>query len=307
MIAALKSELRKLLTVRSTYILVAIALGLTVLFNYLSTSSTTYEEAVCETTGEVLYSNNYNGPVQSSPDGAMAEEEMCAGEVIVSTKVDKELSENKLIANIQEGASIASLFIAITVVLMMAHEFRYNTISYSLTSSNSRTKFFLSKLTIAISFILVVSLLAAGITVATTYAAVNMKDLVMPAQDYNWLYLLARIIGNTLGFSLIGFALVTMVRSLTAGIAALFVLPTLDQLGGFLLASRDIIEPTKVLPYSALERMGNALNGMNGMPVGGISDGLEPASVAHASLVVFVYVVGLLLIAWALFLRRDAN
>jgi ABC-type transport system involved in multi-copper enzyme maturation permease subunit len=167
----------------------------------------------------------------------------------------------------------------------------------------------LSKLIVSTTFATVVTLLAIGFTLAATFAAIGIKDLQLPTQDYNWLYVGGRFVEYSLGFSLLGLAIITLVRNLTAGVAAIFVLPTLNAIGAALLASRNI-EATRVLPFSALDRISSILRDYapQGMPnVGMIEQQQLQASVFGATLVFLAYLVGLWVIAWVAFIRRDAN
>jgi len=154
-----------------------------------------------------------------------------------------------------------------------------------------------------------VTLLGIGLAVVATFAAISVKDLSLPAQDYNWLYVGARLISYSLGLSLTGLAIITLVRNLTAGVAAIFVLPTLDAIAGALLASRNI-EATRALPFSALDRISSLMRDY--MPQNTPNDGFTdpqrlPATVLGATLVFVAYLVGLWVIAWVSFVRRDAN
>ena len=102
-----------------------------------------------------------------------------------------------------------------------------------------------------------------------------------------------------------------LVRNLTFAVAAAFILPNLDRIAGFLLSTRDI-EPTKTLPFSALGRFGNVASDIAtgtaeaGEDFLGASATL-PATALGALAVFTAYLLGLWLITWYLFLKRDAN
>ncbi len=298
MLSTLKSDFRKILTVRSTYILVVIALFLTTFFTYLGTSAVSYQEQV---SGKVTEQKLPDGTTESRPDPN--------DPPVYVTKTERNLSKEKLISNLQEGVPVVTLFTTVVVVLFMAHEFRYNTIAYTLIAGRRRYVVLLSKLAVSATFITVVTLLAIGFTTAATFAAIGIKDLTLPAQDFNWLYIGARLLGYSLGFGLLGLAIITLVRNLTAGVAAIFVLPTLDAIAGALLSSRNI-EATRVLPFSALDRISGLTRDFTpqNMPTDGITDVQRlPATVLGASFVFLLYLVALWLITWVSFLRRDAN
>ena len=307
MLLQLKSELRKLFSVRSTYILLSIALVLVGLFGYFGTSGETYEKAVCEPTGQVLYARDYaDERLKGQPP-----EEICGGNVIYTTETTKNLPKEKLLFALQETLPVVVTLVCIILILFVAHEFRYNTINYTLTISNSRSKVLLAKLIVATLFTLLTTLVAAGVIIAVAFTAIGIKDLNLPAQDYNWLYVLARHLGYAVGYTLFGVGVALLVRNLTVAIAAALILPTLDGIAGFLLSTRDI-EPTKVLPFTALDRFGNVASDITT----GTADVGErfmnasatyPATALGALAVFAVYLVGLWLITWYLFLKRDAN
>lgn len=308
MLSQLKSEFRKLFSVRSTYILVVLALVLTVLFAYFGTSASTYEEAVCDSSGKVLYSRDYTDErlENASP------EELCEGMVSYNTKTSNDLPKERLLYSLQESLPLTVTFVSIVLILLVAHEFRYNTISYTLTTSNSRSKVLAAKLLIGILFTIATTLLTVGVTLATVYTAVSLKDLNLPPQDYNWMYVLGRHMVYALGTALLGMGVAVLLRSLVASIAAVFVLPIIDGIVGLLLMAREI-EPTKILPFSALERFGNVAADMipgtsadTAVRFGGM-DASSQATVLGSLVVFGAYFIALWIITWILFLKRDAN
>jgi ABC-type transport system involved in multi-copper enzyme maturation permease subunit len=303
----LKSEFRKLLSIRSTYILLSIALVIVGLAAYFGTSGETYEKAVCQSSGEVLYTRDYTDErlQQAGP------EEICGGNVTITAETTKDLHKERLLFGLQETVPIVVTFVSIILVLLVAHEFRYNTINYTLTISSSRSKVLLAKLVVAVLFTLLTTLLAVGVSLAVTSAAISLKDLTLPAQDYNWLYVVSRHLVYALGYTLFAVGVAVLVRNLTVAVAAVFIFPILDEIAGLLLAIRDI-EPTKALPFSALGRFGNVtLDVAPGMAdeaaeFASVSATL-PATALGALTVFAVYLVALWAITWYLFLRRDAN
>src|SRR5262249_37402976 len=135
MIGALKAEFRKLLTVRSTYFVTLVIIVLTCLFTYAATSP------------EFIEDLNYKPTAQQKA-------EHVPGPLIKS----KNLHSDKLRSNILESTG-AAMPIAVVVLLLMAHEFRYNTITYTLTSSNSRSRVLLAKIIVGLAYTLVATVL----------------------------------------------------------------------------------------------------------------------------------------------------
>lgn len=283
--AQLKAELRKLFTIRSTYIVSIAVIALTMLFTYLNTS-----RVFIEPPSEAVSSQEAAGeskPDMTNPSAVQKEPQMT-----------NDLPPEKMKLNIQDTVFSVSLLIAVVAILLMAHEYRYNTITYTLILTNSRTKVLAAKILVASGFTIGLTLLAILTAIAATYLAVDIKNLYLPPQQIDWLASLTQLCAYTLGFSLFGLALITLLRNLTAGIVGLFFLPTLELiLAGFL--SGKNIEPSKYLPFSALGRLGNIVDG--GMAVSAMP------SAAYAGLVFSSYLVALWLITWVLFLRRDAS
>lgn len=305
MIPQLKSEIRKLFSVRSTYVLILIGFVMISLFSYFGTSVITSEKAVCKQTGEVLYSNEYEDP---RLQGA-GPEQICGGEVEYVTETSSELPKDKLLLGLQESVPVITTFVSIVIVLFMAYEFRYNTINHTLTISNSRSKVLVSKLLVSVVFTVLVTLLAIGLNVLVTKFAIDVKNLTLPGQDYNWLYVVSRHVGYAVASSVCFLGVITIVHSLTAGTAAIFVLPIINSIAAMLLAARNI-EPTRILFFTALERFGSVAADVTGQEIPseflkGTSAG--PASVVGAGAIVAVYLIALWVITWIIFLRRDAN
>jgi ABC-type transport system involved in multi-copper enzyme maturation permease subunit len=298
MLANLTSDFRKLLTVRSTYILIGIALFLTIMFTYFGTSAITYQEQV---SGKTIEQKLPDGNIKTIPDPK--------DPPVFVTRTEHKLPKEKLISNLQDSVPPITLFITVVVVLFMAHEYRYNTIAYTLTMSRRRYKVLLSKLLVSATFITVAASVILTVTAAVTFAAIGIKDLQLPAQDFNWVYVIGRLLGYSLGFSLMGLAIITLVRNLTAGVAAIFILPTLDAIAGGLLASRHI-EATRILPFSALDRISSVMRDYapTDTPANAATASQHlPASVIGATAVFLTYLIGVWVVAWVLFLRRDSN
>ena len=299
MVPTLKAEFRKLLTVRSTYIMAISAILLVSLFTYFGTSKTVYEEKTVEPPAAAQQ--------QSGESERQAANDQPPPETVI--RVSGDLPKERLITHLQDNIPVVALIIAIAVVLLMGHEFRYNTIAYTLTASNSRSKVLISKILVSAVFTVVVTLLAISAIVAVTYAAVHIKDLNLPPQTYDWGYILARLVGYTLGFSLMALAIITLLRNLIAGVVAPFLLLTIDAIVGGLLLNWQNIEPSKVLPFSALNRI-ESLGAdylPKNMPDDGIADlQLLPATVLGATAIFTAYFIGIWIVGWYLFLKRDA-
>ncbi|MBA3757638.1 ABC transporter permease subunit [Candidatus Saccharibacteria bacterium] len=290
MIPQLKAEFKKLLSVRSTLIVSLLIIFLTLLFTYLNTSKV-YDEAL-----------DHPAPSQSTEERSGApgasDKNQQQNQVVQQPKLTNNLPANKVLLNLQDSLYPTSLLITIVVILLMAHEFRYNTITYTLTSSNSRTRVLVAKIIVGTIYATIMTIIAISATVAATYFAINIRGLNLPQQNIDWIYIGGRLVGYSLGFALLGLAAITLLRNQVAGIVAVFLLPTLDAIGAGILTSKSI-EPAKYLPFSALTKFGNIVD--NG------SDSVSTTSITRAGIVFVIYLVVVWLVTWYLFLKRDAT
>jgi len=250
MIASLRSEFRKLLSVRSTYVLTALVLALVTFIAFY---------------------------VQGWRFSSM------------------ELQNPLLLENGIRSALNIAVFGAIVAILLMTHEYRYNTIMYTLTSSNSRSGVLLSKIIVISCYAIFLALLIASWSVLMTYLGVHLHGHSFVSQTIHINDLLWRSLFYGWSYGMAGLLLAAIMRSQVGAIAALFLLPGLiEQLLGFWLKSDAVY-----LPFTALSQM---IRSGGTTTIGGGS--LSPSK---AALVFCIYLMIGWLVAWVLFLRRDAN
>lgn len=240
MTALLRAEFRKLLTVRSTYVISIIAL---LLIGFLG--------------GYAGYKGMGAEPFW-------------------------------LIRLLGEVSTTIGIFVALVTILLMGHEYRYNTIMYTLTSANSRTKVLAAKLLTSVAYA-VVLLTATLILGALTYwlgilFSPNEGRMIIEP-DFYWSDVWRAFFYVT-AFGLMGLLFAFLFRHLVGAIAALFILPTIEGLLSLLLKDN-----VKYLPFSALEQIHTA----------------DLWSPGKAALIVAAYMAAAWIMAWYLFLRRDAN
>ncbi|MDB5175668.1 MAG: hypothetical protein JWM81_526 [Candidatus Saccharibacteria bacterium] len=184
--------------------------------------------------------------------------------------------------------NLVSIFPALIGILLMTHEYRYNTILYSLTSNRSRTKFLAAKF-IALSIFAIVFILAAALIAALfSNIGAHIAGHSLVTQSFAYSDTVWRIIFGGWGYAVISLLIATLVRNQIAAVVSLFIIPsTVEGLLSLLLRDNTIY-----LPFNAL----NAV--LTKSP---------HISYGHAALTVTVYLFFGWLIAWILFLRRDAN
>ena len=195
------------------------------------------------------------------------------------------------------GALGLTVFGAIVAVLLMTHEYRYNTIMYTLTSSNSRSKVLLSKFIVASAYALFLAALIAILAPLMTSLGVHLHGHTLVPQTIHYWNLIWRSLFYGWGYGMAGLLLALLTRNQIASIVALFVVPGLaEQLLGLLLKHNTVY-----LPFSALSQVINYGTNNGRMDT---SSNLSPAKAAG---VYAIYLVVGWIISWYLFLRRDAT
>jgi ABC-2 type transport system permease protein len=244
---AVHAELRKLFTVRSTYILTILVLAVVAFISFYAVG---YRQT------DLLLQPNY---LQAVVFGSM-----------------------------QFVQSIA----LIVAVLLFAHEYRYNTINYSLTLSNSRSKVLFSKFLMMSLYSVALAVASVFLTIGLVHAGAAAAGHPVAAQSYNLWHLLGQSVFTVWAYAMIGIILVALFRNLVMSIVFPFIFPAVEQLSGILLKDN-----VGYLPFTAL-------GGVTPISFDPTSHGF---SVVKSVIIVAIYLVVFALIAWQLFLRRDAN
>ncbi len=246
---ALKAEMRKLFTVRTTYVLSGILLLIM--------------------TGVAFWFGGYN-----ASDSLLA---------------DPTLLSNGLLAATGQVAVVGAL----VAILLMTHEYRYNTILYSLTA-NSRSQVLVAKFlavsAFAIGFIVLASLLAIG----AAMLGVQLQGATLAPQEFSAFDLTWRIIFYGWAYAVFGLIVAVLIRNQVAALVTmLFLLGVVESLLAFILKDN-----AAYLPLTALGQVVQPdIAAFFGSGV----------SASKAALISAAYVVGGGLIAGLSFLKRDAN
>jgi ABC-type transport system involved in multi-copper enzyme maturation permease subunit len=252
MMTTLKAEFRKLLSVRSTYIITALVVALVIFVAF--------------------YINGW----RLSP---------------------ADLHDPSQLASDVTGALNITVFGAIVGILLMTHEYRYNTIMYTLTSSNSRSKVLLAKFITVSAYALFLAVLIGVLSPIMSYLGVHLHGHALVPQTLHYGNLAWRSLFYGWGYGMAGLLLAVLSRNQVASIVALFLIPDLgEQLLGLLLKHNTVY-----LPFSSLNqviRYGTSVRDPN------INSSLSPGKAAG---VYCIYLVVGGIVAWILFLRRDAS
>lgn len=258
MISAIRSEFRKLLSVRSTYVITAIAY---VLLIFLSLYV-------------VGYKNNDIAHLQG----------LYLAESLVRT------------------SSVLSIFMSLISLLLFAHEYRYNTIMYTLTSQKSRTKILASKMIVVASYAFLYSLIGIGLALGCLVLGLHLAGGSLPHQNFQLLSYIAKSLMFIEGYTLGALLIIALIRNQVAAIAVLLLEPgTFESLMGLLLKHHTVY-----LPFTALSQVTNDSAAIAAAQHGHIQS-MGFLSPAKGALVFVAYLIVGWIIAWALFQRRDAN
>lgn len=253
MLATLKAEFAKLLTVRSTYFLSLLAL-------FIVGSLAFYNGF--HSLGSIL---TQHGSVMPQPD----------------------FIKNFMFGMIQLVTIIAS----IVAILLLAHEYRYNTINYTLTSSNSRSKVIFAKALVVSVYSVVFTVISIAVAFGLIYLGAAIGGNHVGVQDYHFWQMLGQLLFAAWGSVMFALILATIIRNLVGSIVAVLFIPTVEQiLGSIVLKGGNV----GYLPFTALTRV-TPFEGMPGF------------SVEKSIMIVLVYVVVFGVVAWYLFRRNDAS
>jgi ABC-type transport system involved in multi-copper enzyme maturation permease subunit len=205
--------------------------------------------------------------------------------------------------NLENVANVIGIFAGIIALLLMTHEYRYNTINYSLTAVNSRSKVLFAKffavLTYTFSLSVVATVLSFGLLMAGVAAAGNS----LPHQDINYWLFLIKVLCFGEGMALAALIMASLIRNQVGSIVAFFLVPgTLEQLLGLLLKHNAVY-----LPFTALQQV---IRQPIPIPKNGAAPEIPDNGYLTApkgAAVFACYLVIAWIITWYLFLRRDAN
>jgi ABC-type transport system involved in multi-copper enzyme maturation permease subunit len=247
MIDAIKSELRKLFTVRSTYFIILMCLVIIALF--------------------AGYGDGFKIAKTSLHD------------------------PNWLVHESYSAITFAGLIAAFAGLLMFGHEYRYTSIMYTLTSSNSRLKSLVAKVLVVSKFALVMSIVFTFFAPLCAIVGIHLAGYSLTPQNFDVWQVLWRCMFVGWGYAMYAFVLVAIIRSQIGAIVAFLLVPLIGEniIGGIFKST------AKYLPFSSLQAV------VPVMPAPGT------ASLQHNIVVSLSYIAAGLVVSAVLFARRDAN
>jgi ABC-2 type transport system permease protein len=181
---------------------------------------------------------------------------------------------------------------ALVGILSMTHEYRYNTITYTLTAARRRTQALFAKVGAVSVFALLFTVFVGFASVGLMYLGLSIKGFSLAHQEIHS-DLIWRILFEGWAYAMLGLLIACIIRIQVGAIAALFVLnAVVEPLIGVLLKDNQAY-----LPFSALQQVTKYQNGHL----------QHTLSHGRAALTVGIYLIIGWLVAWLLFLRRDAS
>lgn len=267
MISTLKAEFRKLFSVRSTYL---ISLFFLLLISFLS-----------------FYVQGFKNPP-----------------IKTLSPLDHATASLFLAGTITELANAVSVAGGLIALLLMTHEYRHNTIVYTLTASNSRSKVLAAKIIAVFSFVFVFSVFATLLGLMLMRLGVAASGHSLVHQDINYATYLAKSAFLAEGFALGGLLFASLIRNQVGALAALFIIPNpVEGILSLLLKHNSVY-----LPFTALQQVVQppVIQGITIQAAHGNS-ALGTLTAPKGALVFLAYLVVGWIIAWYLFLRRDAT
>jgi ABC-2 type transport system permease protein len=197
---------------------------------------------------------------------------------------------HKIAFLVRDAVGNLAFFGGLVGILAMAYEYRYNTIMYTLTASKSRLRILISKVFAVSIFSVFFTLFVTIMVLILMFIGISIKGPSLSHQEFP-LDIIWRALFTSWGYAMAGLLLASLIRQQVGAIAAFFAIPIfIEQLAGLALKDNRIY-----LPFTALSQV-TVTNGLKNV--------LSPGK---AALVFGTYLIVGWIIAWYLFLKRDAN
>lgn len=184
--------------------------------------------------------------------------------------------------------SVVALLSGIAGILQFSHEYRFNTIMYTLTNTRSRTNILLAKIVALSGYAAVFTALAGSFAFVALIFGLQLHDKSLVPQTVAWGELIWKSFFITWGYTMFGAVLVGLARNQVFAVATFLALPMIIEQ----LLSLALKDNAWYLPFMAM-------NAVTSNP--------PELSSGNAVLVVLGYIGGGWILSWILFLRRDAN
>lgn len=244
---ALKAEMRKLLSVRSTYFIVATCLLITAFF--------------------AGFIEGFRGDPKALLVPGLLSGESASAIVFVG------------------------FILAFAGLLLVGHEYRYNTIYYTLTATNQRYKILVAKMVVISVFTFMVALLITFFSPLCTIIGAHLAGKHIGPQIFDVWTLLWHCLVCAWAYGMYAFILITLLRNQVGAIVTFLLVPLIGEN----ILMELLKHNGKYLPFTAAQSI-----------VSPTTMGNHTTS-TQAVLTVSVYIVVGFIVSSVLFIRRDAN
>ena len=151
-----------------------------------------------------------------------------------------------LAGQVSDAVSTISVFAALIAVLLVTHEYRYNTIMYTLTASNSRSKVLIAKILVITSVSVVFTVFFGLLSPMAANLGIHAHHLKLVHQTFSYWNLLWRNLFYGWGYAMAGLLLAVLIRNQVGTIITLFIAPgVVEGLLSLLLKNNTVYCPSR--------------------------------------------------------------
>jgi ABC-type transport system involved in multi-copper enzyme maturation permease subunit len=201
------------------------------------------------------------------------------------------LSPTILTEQSNSAVVFVGLILAFVGLLLAGHEYRYNTIGYTLTGTNRRWKVMASKFIVISVFAIVASLIMAFFSPLCTIIGAHIAGHTIGPQTFDVWSVVWRCAFCGWGYAMYALILIMVLRNQVGAIVTFLMLPLIGESILIQLFKHSAAN----LPFSALRAVVQP------------ADLAKMSTMGHEIFVVLIYVVVGLAISSVLFIKRDAN
>jgi ABC-2 type transport system permease protein len=195
-----------------------------------------------------------------------------------------------LVRQSTSAIAFVGLLLAFVGLLLFGHEYRYNTIMYTLTSSNRRLKSLFAKVLVVSVFAILMSLFVTFFSPLCTIIGANLHGKSLSPQTFDYWSVIWRCVFVGWAYAMYAFTLIAILRNQVGAIVTFLLIPSIGEN----LLTLLLKDNSKYLPFVSLQSIVNPVT----------PKGTTPSQ--HA-FVVLTYIGFGLIVSAVLFTRRDAN
>lgn len=189
-----------------------------------------------------------------------------------------------------QAISFVTIFASFVGVLLVGHEYRYTTITYSMTLARRRSHILASKITVITIYMLLFAVLIAILSPVATVIGAHLHGYELVAQSIDYGRVAWTALFYAWAYAMYAMIATVIIRNQIGAIIFLLVFPSVvESILNLLLKAN-----AQYLPFAALANVTNV-------------DPNPTVAATKAAATALVYVVVGWIVAWTLFLKRDAN